>query len=133
MADLSQTATSVVRSDGGTKVVVWGEAVTAGMPVYLHTDSKYYKAQSDGTLAQATVAGIALSGGSTGQTGVIQVGGSINVGATLTKGTIYYVSTNAGGICPFADLGSGNYVHQLGQATSTSLLAMSVNNSGITI
>ena len=62
MADLSQTASSVAisGSKAPTKRVQFGEAVTQGMPVYL-SDSKYYKADANDTVAKAAVEGIVLT------------------------------------------------------------------------
>lgn len=136
MADVTITAGSVAPS-GSTytkTLVTFGEAVTQGMSVYLKSsDSKYYKAQADGTAEESTVAGIALSSCSTNQLGAILTSGTLTIGGTVVKGTPYYVSTTAGGICPFGDLGSTNYVSLIGFATTTGIISVSLNPTGIQI
>jgi hypothetical protein len=135
MADLTVTAASVVKSTGATLTAaseVYGETVTAGQSVYRKsTDSKIYKAQSDGTAEEATAIGIALVGGAVGQPAVYQTGGLITIGATVAIGTIYVVSATAGGIAPWADLASTNYVTIVGIGSTAAVIAMSINASGI--
>lgn len=95
---------------------VLGEAVTAGQPVYLKSsDGKYYLALSAGTVAQAAAVGIAAADGSAGQSVPIYSNGTrFAGGASFTVGIPYFVSNNPGGIAPFADLGSGDFVTMLG-------------------
>ena len=111
-----------------TKMIQFGETVTQGMPVYKSTsDSKYYKADAD-TLAAAKAEAIALTPGTADSYGLIALPSNtpglalVNVGATLTAGQVYVVSTTAGGIAPYSDLASGDYVTILGVATTTALL-----------
>ena len=54
----------------------------------------------------------------------MQTGGKITIGATVVPGTMYGISATAGGICPMADLTTGNYVTPLGLAISTTVLDM---------
>lgn len=54
-------------------------------------------------------------------------------GVTMTGGTAYYLSPNAGGICPLADVVSGAQVVLLGVATSTTVLRLDILNSGVVI
>lgn len=130
MADISQTAVNVAVGSANTptRIVQFGESVTQGMPVYkLSSDGKYYKADAD-TLAAANVAGIALTPGATNGYGVIALPSNtpgvslVNLGATLAVGLGYYVSTNAGGIAPAADVTTGDYPTFLGFATTAALL-----------
>jgi hypothetical protein len=133
MADLSQTAASVklkaqtVTSQMGQA----GEAITQGMPVYLKAaDSKYYKADAD-TLAESTAVGIALTPAATSGYFYFATSGDIDVGATLTVGLYYYVSTNAGAIAPIGDLSTGDFPTILGGAVDSSTLRLDINSLGI--
>jgi hypothetical protein len=47
-------------------------------------------------------------------------------------GAYYFVSpNNPGGIAPYADVGSTNYVTQLGQATSTTVMNLKPSVTGV--
>lgn len=122
MADLSVTAATVALSSGAQVFGVAGETITAGMPVYLKaSDSRLWKAQADGTAAEAEAVGISLHASLAGQPLAYAPHGSvINIGATTAAGVFYYVSTAAGGIAPVADLASTNKVTIVGYATGTS-------------
>jgi hypothetical protein len=129
MADLTITAASVVAgSNANVERGSFGEAVTAGQAVYKSpTTSKYMKADSNSVTPQARDAlGIALNGGALDQPAEIQKSGRITLGATLTAGTDYYLSDTPGGICPRADVGTGEYVCLLGLAESTSVLDLNI-------
>lgn len=129
MTDLSITAANVVAGDDATKKEgLAGETITAGQAVYLSSTShKWMKADSNSATAEAREAiGIALNGAALNQPVEVQTKGQITIGATLTAGTAYYLSDTAGGICPLADVGSGEYVCLLGLAASASLLNLDV-------
>lgn len=130
MADITVTAANVAvgASTLRTKIVQFGEAVTQGQVLYLSTsDSKYYKCDADAA-ASAIAECIALTPGSTNGYGLVAIAATepgkalVNLGATLAVGTVYAVSTTAGGIAPIADLASGDYITTLGVATTTALL-----------
>jgi hypothetical protein len=137
MADLAITAANVVPgtnakiSHGGFA----GEAITAGQPVYLAAATqRWMKADNDAVASEARAAtGIALTGSSTGQPVAVQTAGDITLGAVLTAGTPYYLSATAGGICPVGDLVTGKTVCQLGLAKSASVLALAIQNPGVTL
>ena len=133
MSDLSITAGSVVKSTNANVTYgTAGETITAGQSLYLkESDGRYWKAQSDGTSAEAAFAGIALNGASAGQVLAVQTSGVITIGATVTVGIIYCVAATAGGICPSADLTSSDYVSIIGVGTTSALLAMSPVISGV--
>jgi len=119
MADITITAANVIRTSADTTTGIAGETITAGMAVYLKaSDSRYWKAQSDGTLAEATAVGVALHAALANQPLTIATSGTINIGATTAK-VFYYVSSTAGGIAPVADLTSGHYIASIGYATAT--------------
>lgn len=137
MADISITAANVVK--GSNAVVEAGTAgatITAGQVVYKDAaDGKYKLADADSATAAAKAPrGIALNGASNNQPLSILRSGDITIGATLTAGTAYYLSpTTAGGICPLADVASGDDVVLLGLAESTSVLAVDIQISGVTL
>jgi hypothetical protein len=129
MADLTITAANVIAGSNATKESgIAGEAITAGQAVYKSsTTGKYMKADSNSGTAEARKPlGIALNGAADGQPLAVQKAGDITIGATLTAGTAYYLSDTAGGICPLADVGVGEYICLLGLAKSTSVLALNI-------
>ena len=134
MANLTITASQVLKSSGDTKRGTAGAAITAGAVVYLDVSASTYKlAQCDGTAEEATVEGIALNDAATSQPFEFQTGGTITLGAGAapTEGEIYVLSATAGAIAPEADVvTSTNYVHVLGVGGATNTLVMGVNNSG---
>jgi hypothetical protein len=134
MADLSITAASVVRGANARTVVGdAGEAITAGQAVYKSSSTgKWMKADADSAIAEARSAtGIALTGSSLNQPIVVQTGGEITIGATLVANTSYFLSSAAGGICPLADVGTGEYLQLIGIAKSTTLLDISFQATGV--
>ena len=141
MATLSITAASVTAAVNGVAKsnVQWGEVVTAGQPVYQKAaDNLFYKMQADGTAAEAGVGvtfGVALSGGSANQWGVVATSGPVTIGATVVVGVHYYVHATAGLIGLFSDLASGNYITDLGYATTTAIITLngSTGATGLTL
>lgn len=135
MADLVITAANVVPgSDSNQTSGIAGETITAGKAVYLSsTTNKWMLADNNSATAEARQAkGIALTGSSANQPIVVHKGGDLTAGATLTNGATYFLSDTAGGICPDADVGAGEYVCQLGIAKSTSVLAVNIQFPGNT-
>lgn len=136
MADISITAANVVAGNDAAIVHgTAGEAITAGKAVYLSsTTNRWMLADSNsGTPEARRATGVALNGASAGQPVAVQKGGDITIGATLTAGTAYYLSDTAGGICPVADVGSGEYVCLIGLARSASVLAIGIQFPGVAI
>ncbi len=135
MADLTITAANVVASanavrESGTA----GATITAGQLVYLDTtDMKYKLADNNGAAALRVPNGIALNGAANNQPLVIQKAGDITIGATMTAGVAYYLSDTPGGICPVADLASGEYPCIIGIAKSASLLDVGIHPSGVAL
>lgn len=137
MADLSITAANVVQYASArvnTSYLI-GETITAGQVVYLKAaDSRWWKSQCDGTAAESgsgVLRGIALNGGAAGQPAAVQEAGDIVIGATVTVGLEYYLSSTAGGICPIADLSSTNYLHIVGYGVSSTVVRLLMHASGI--
>ncbi len=99
--------------------------MTAGQSTYLKSsDSKYWKADANASSAASAAKGVVIVGASSDAYGVVAESGPIDVGATLTVGVPYIVSTTAGGIAPASDFSgySGSFLQHLGYATSTSTL-----------
>jgi hypothetical protein len=74
-----------------------------------------------------------LNGGAINQPIAILKSGSITIGATITAGVGYYLSDTPGGICPVADIGSGEYSVLIGMATSTTALNVDIQPSGVSL
>lgn len=120
MADLTIAAASVAwvsgpKDDGQTA----GEAFIAGTPVFQSSlNNKWYKTKNSGAGADGGSAtdaagangyGIALfTADAAGAKGSIaRPGAKVQIG-TGTAGTVYFLSTNFGKLCPAADLVSTN-------------------------
>lgn len=135
MADLTITAANVVASanavrESGTA----GATITAGQLVYLDTtDMRYKLADNNGAAALRVPNGVALNGAANNQPLVIQKAGDITIGATMTAGVAYYLSDTPGGICPVADLASGEYPCIIGIAKSASLMEVGIHPSGVAL
>lgn len=131
MANLTQTAANVQLRGTDTEIltVTYGASVTQGMPVYEDTADGEYKAADADALATAAVVGVALTPGGDGQAGIIATSGGIDVGATLTVGALYGISSTAGAIAPIGDLGTGKYETVLGRATAANTLQLDIDIS----
>lgn len=137
MADLTQTPANVaITEDVQVQIVIAGEAITQGMPIYQNPlTSKYFQADAD-TVDDAAANAIALTpaaadGDEFVRAYTIAETGSIDLGATLTVGEVYVVSTNKGKIAPLSDLTTGDYVTILGVASATDNLLLNINASGV--
>ena len=111
MVDIVITATSVVAGAGcQTQHGTAGATIAAGQLVYLDsTTGKFALTDGDSaTVAARTPRGMALNGGAVNQPIKIAKAGPVTLGAVLTAGVAYYMSDDAGGICPVADLASGD-------------------------
>jgi len=136
MADITITATSVVAGSNATRDAgIAGETITAGQVLYLAAaTNKWMKADSNAGTAEArTPKAIALNGASLNQPVAILKAGDITIGATLTAGVAYYLSDTPGGICPVADVGSGEYPCIIGIAKSTTVLAVNFQPAGVAL
>lgn len=132
MADVSFTAASIKPgANAQTQEVTFGATITPGLAVYLDTGTNKYKVADCLAAATAAVAGIALTSGADGQPGVIITGGNLTTSAHLSLATPVYILSEAGKICPAADLANNDYITVIGVATSTTNLKLSVNASGI--
>lgn len=136
MADLTITAASVISSNSsGIEHGTAGATITAGQVVYRDaSDGKYKLADNNSaTAAVRSPRGIALNGASNGQPLAIHREGHITTGATMTAGVAYYLGDTPGGICPVADLASGEYPSVLGVSTSTTVLDVNIQEAGVAL
>lgn len=133
MADLSVTAANCLQGAGAlVEDGLAGATITAGQALYKAADGRWALADADGAsdLIRAAT-GIALNGASANQPIKVQKAGEITLGATLTPGTTYYLSGTPGGICPVADVGTGEYYGIIGIAKSASVLKLAFAYSGV--
>lgn len=131
MADVSITASSVVKSSGNSTNGTAGATITAGQPLYKDsTDANKLKVADASAEATAAVVGIALHGASPGQPIEYLTNGVLTVNSVLTASEVYCLSATAGGIAPVADLLSTQYRSVLGVATSATTLKVTLNVSG---
>ena len=136
MVDLVITGTSVAAGASSSTVNgTAGATLTAGQVVYLDSaDGRFKLADSNSaTAAIRSPYGIALNGAASGQPVAVLRSGAVTIGATLTAGVAYYLSDTPGGICPVADVGSGEYATIIGIATSTSVLNVKLHKSGVAL
>ena len=135
MVDISITAANVVAgADARTESGTAGATITAGQTVYLDSATNTYKlADSNGAEALRTPRGVALHGASANQPLTIQKSGLVTIGGTLTAGVAYYQSDTPGGICPVADVGSGEYACIVGIATTAAVLDLNIQASGVAL
>lgn len=136
MTDISITAANVVAGAGSNvEHGTAGTTITAGQLVYRDSStSKYGLSDSNSaTAAVREVRGIALNGAALNQPLAILRSGPITIGGTLTAGVAYYLSDSPGGLCPVADVGSGEYSVLVGIATSTSVLDVNIQASGVAL
>jgi hypothetical protein len=136
MADLTITAANVLPgAKAALEDMKAGAAITAGQVVYKEAGTGLAKlADCDSATTEARIAyGIALHAASTGQPLKVLRSGPVTIGATLTAGTDYWLSGNAGGICPRADTAAGDRIVLIGVATSAAVLNVLNFDSGVTI
>jgi len=134
MADIVITAANVQPRGGKTTDGVAGATLTAGQIVYLDEVAGTYKlADSNGAAALRSPDGITLNSASAGQPIKVHKSGPIVIGGALTAGAAYYLSDTPGGLCPVADVGTGEYATIIGIATSTTVLDVDIQESGVAL
>lgn len=124
--DATITATQVAWVRGvRPRTVRGGAAITAGQVVYKNTATNEHELADADTDTASEVAGVAISDGQDGRDMLIAPPGAVyNCGFTTTAGTIYVLSTTAGGIAPEADLASGDYVVVLFVGNGTAIVEL---------
>lgn len=136
MADISITAASVKLVSGPTEDMRAGAALAAGQIAYKEAATSLAKlADNDSATAEVRGAhGMALNGAAIDQpVKVARDGAVVEVGAVLTAGTDYYLSGTPGGICPRADVTTGDDPVRIGMALTTSRLQLDFADPGVTL
>ena len=136
MADLTITAANVIMGSGASIAHgTAGVAITAGQQLYLDATTDTWKLadSNSATVAARTPQATALHAAAAGQPVTVLTKGPVTIGATLTAGVAYYLSDTPGGICPVADVGSGEYSTIIGFATSTTVLDVGYKSSGVAL
>ncbi|MGZ2429589.1 hypothetical protein [Rhizobium redzepovicii] len=134
MTDISVTPANVLPgSNAGIDSGIAGETIAAGKTVYLNTTTNRWMLSDNNGTGTRQVNGIALNAASVGQPISIQKSGDITIGATIVAGQDYWLSGTPGGICPRADLTTGMDPVLVGIAKSTTVLAISAIDPGVTL
>lgn len=137
MADLTVSAVNLIpAASASIKHGISGAAIAAGKSVYIDPDAKTIKlADNDAVVAaEHDAVGISLNAtAAAGQPVSYIKDGDLAMGTILTKGETYCVSGTAGGICPRADVTTGDELVILGVAKSTSVLAVGIRDTNIVI
>ncbi len=137
MADVTITAASVIPASGAVlEAGTAGGSVAIGDSVYKDaSDSNQWKQADSDAAASAVAKGIALNSAEDEQTIMVCTDGPLALGtaACVSIGTPYVVSSNAGGIAPFSDMGSDDYITHLGIATVNTGITLSIQSSGVQI
>jgi len=132
MSDITITAANVAKATDSTTITgTAGGTITAGQSVYLDTSDSRYKLSDANASGTGRCDGIALHGASSGQPLTVLTSGNITIGGTVAVGTIYCVSAGTGGICPIADLLSGEYIAKIGIGVTAAIISVKIHNSGV--
>ncbi len=124
----------MVLVSGQRTIVTAGVALTPGILIYLDANSKAQLAVCTNQVTAAAV-GLTLGTVAANQAVVIaQAGAQVTLGANncVTKGGVYHVSANAGGIAPEADFNAAQWVAQVGRAPNATDVVLELNVYGYT-
>lgn len=131
MADFANNAADIRPPENfSAQSVIGGEAIAAGLWVYLDLASRRYRRASCTSLATANVAGQALTAcdADGGSFILLPRSGTYRPGSDMTRGQDVVLSATAGRMCPRADLVAGNFLTRLGTVSITGTSAtMRVN------
>lgn len=134
MADISITAASVLSGDGATvQDGTAGATITQGQALYLDTATNTLKlADADGATPINTLAGIALTGASSGQPiKYASRAPAFVLGATVLAGDVIYLSDTPGGLTKtIGDLEAGDKVIVVGVMISTTVMNLAPITGG---
>jgi hypothetical protein len=136
MADISITPANVKLISGASVPLVAGAALTAGQVIYREmAASKAKLSDNDSATAEVrAVYGVALHAAAVDQPITVAKNGAIvDLGAVLTAGTDYYLSGTPGGVCPRADVTTGDDPVRVGMALTTSRLQLDFSDPGVTL
>jgi hypothetical protein len=100
-----------------------GATITAGQAVYQDAATGKYLLADDNSATAGARVPVGHRAQRRGEQSAARgaPGGDITIGATLTAGVAYYLSDTPGGICPVADLATGEYPCVIGIAKSSVL------------
>jgi hypothetical protein len=135
MADISITPANVVAGSGSSvdRTGTAGATITAGQIVAENSSNQLALADNNSATAALKLPdGFALNGASINQPLAIHKKGPLTVGGTLVAGVPYFLSDTPGGLCPIADLASGESVVQMGIAISTTELDVDIHITNVT-
>ena len=133
MADITIIPANVARGDGSnTQDGVAAVAIAAGDVVRRNSSGNLALAQAD-SAANAEASGIALNDAAIGQPVRYLTQGPITIGGTVAVGKVYAVSGTAGAIAPIEDLANPSYVTVLGIGTTTGVIEVNMQRSGVQI
>lgn len=136
MADISITAASVKLVSGPTEDIIAGATITAFQAVYREAASGKAKlSDNDSATAEVrAIRGMALHAALADQPlKIARNGALVDVGAVLTAGVDYYLSGTPGGICPRADVTTGDDPIRVGMALSTSRIELDFSDPNVTL
>jgi hypothetical protein len=132
MADLTSITAVRPTANTQTRLVQYGATIAAGQPLYLASTGKYLLADANASSTAAAASVIAMTPGVDAGYGIVAVAGSIIlVGTIMVVGTTYIASDTAGGIMPASDRSTGDYVTNLGTASTATQLDLSIVATGI--
>lgn len=136
MADLSITANNVSPGTNSSKeTLIAEEVITAGQGVAKDTSTGKIGLWDSNSVTAWKKApyGIALNGAQINQPVSVHKEGRINIGAVVSVGVAYFMSDTPGGICPMADVGSGENSALVGIATSTTQLSIKIVDFAVAV
>lgn len=136
MTDISITASNVKLISGPTARGTAGATITAGQVLYEEdATGKMKLSDNDNATAEIrAIAGMALHAALADQPVTYAKNGAVvDLGAVLTAGVEYYVSGTAGGICPRADVTTGDDPLRVGMALTTARLQLDFSDPGVTL
>lgn len=136
MTDLTITAANVKLVSGEVLNTVAGATVTAAQAVYREAATTKAKLSDNdsATTEVRAVYGLALHAALADQPlAVAKNGAVVDLGAILTAGTDYYLSGTPGGICPRADVTTGDDPVRIGMALTTSRLQLDIADPAVTL
>lgn len=132
MADVNLTEASVKPTS--TTVIVrgnYGDTIVQGTLLYYAPSTNTWEIADCTTSATTAAAtGMALSSGADGQPGRIATGGDVTVDNVSLASPVYILS-EAGQMCPSADLANADYITVVGVASSTTNLKLIFRAAGV--
>jgi hypothetical protein len=132
MADITVSSSLVQPSETAPfESGVCAASFTAGQLGYLDGSLNKWKLAVATAQPAAAARGVATANYSTGQIGRFQTHETLNLGGGVSVGTVYAVSTNAGGIAPIADVTTGNWITPVAVGATTNNLSLNIFRSGI--